>query len=108
MKRCGECRKSNPDAARYCMGCGKRLKDRKPLLGQLGILGSFFSGFSLAPLVQMSTENGAGTTLERPVRRATTAVPIQPKADGTWFCPDCGHRNDRFATLCADCGREPR
>lgn len=30
---------------------------------------------------------------------------VIPLEDGSWYCPDSGHYNQKYSFLCADCGK---
>lgn len=104
MKRCKECSNTNPDRAKFCMSCGTQLRSVDSTLKTAGLLGSVMSGFGLAPLVSMAVDNGSGSTVSN--LGTVTSVSIRPLKDGTWYCPDCGCHNDRFAQIYAGCSRE--
>lgn len=104
MKRCRQCSASMPDDVRFCMACGSAMRAKPVSLIGGGLLASLANGFSLAPLVTMGIENGAGTDPQ--TIRKTTSAHIRPLPDGTWYCPDCGTLNPRFASFCSGCARD--
>lgn len=104
MKRCRQCSASMPDDVRFCMTCGSAMRAKPVSLIGGGLLASLANGFSLAPLVTMGVENGAGTDPQ--TIRKTISAHIRPLPDGTWYCPDCGTLNLRFASFCSGCARD--
>lgn len=106
--KCKNCNFKNLDGTKYCQRCGRSLKTKRPPLfswkdtkvyAGLGHWGS-----SIAPLGAMKIENTASEL--GGVTKRSNLVKVQPLEDGSWYCPDCGTKNNPRTMFCKGCGRD--
>lgn len=95
------------DGTRYCQNCGAEIKygSTLPLRWGGAMAGASNRGFSLGALAGTAIENQAKETF-KDYKKNRVLVKVIPRADGTWYCPDCGQMNKARAGFCSGCGRD--
>lgn len=107
MIECRACGYFNLPDTRYCQRCGKHLTLKKSFFQNLrlgGLAGMGGRGVSIAPLTLTLKENNNSFT-ERSVKKRKSSSVVVPLEDGSWYCPDCGHYNQKYTLSCPDCGK---
>lgn len=109
MIECKACGYFNLPDTRYCQKCGQYLESKRKKSffhnlrwGNVAGLGS--KGISIAPLTLTLMENNHTFTEKSESKNKSNSIVI-PFEDGSWYCPDCGHYNQKYSFLCADCGK---
>lgn len=108
MNKCRECNFENGENVMYCQNCGTKLMVKKALFQKENAklwAGFNMKGNSIAPLACMGIENQAERELGK-VSTIPKLARVQPREDGSWFCPDCGELNIAYSKNCKGCGRD--
>ncbi|MDO4454301.1 MAG: zinc ribbon domain-containing protein [Eubacteriales bacterium] len=107
--KCAKCSFENSAGTTYCQNCGAHLKTKQKFFqwrDMKYLCGLTHRGVSIAPLGAMAVEN-QGKSLECPTSNPRKSfVKVQPRQDGTWYCPDCGELNQKYSQICKGCGRD--
>jgi len=107
MINCKKCNFGNINGTRFCQNCGNILTQKKRLLDSLNLsslAGMGLKDSSIAPLFTEDFLKKLSTSQIDPIHDQNK-IPVIPKKDGSWFCPDCGAKNGKYAIFCNDCGR---
>jgi hypothetical protein len=89
-KTCPECQTSNPESAKFCVGCGA------PLAKEVTPTTSSEASLSSPSEVTPATSNG----------ETTTVTPTITPSDDFKQCPSCGQKNKPNAKFCIICGHK--
>lgn len=103
MILCKKCGFKNYDGTRFCQKCGVKLPRKSPMNFSV-IAGTGMKGVSIAPLAGMANDMKEEKS-KNTVNEESVSVKTVPLEDGSWYCPDCGQRNDSLNLFCSGCGR---
>lgn len=103
---CKQCGFLNKAGTAYCQNCGGKLLYKETVREYLaslnfnGLAGAGRKDINFAPL---ATPNLLPQEGKAAIRHS--GVSAVPRTDGSWFCPDCGYKNQQGETYCFKCSR---
>ncbi len=97
-KTCPECQTSNPESAKFCVGCGAPLaKEVTPTTSSEASPSSPSEASPSSPS-EVTPATSSGET--------PTVTPTSPPSDDYKKCPSCGQKNKLNAKFCIICGHK--